>query len=88
MRRLALALTVLLSLVSVFPCVVAEGQAVPPQKVSKPFVYSGYTAPEYKGSKVFSAYVPMSDGEKLAVDGYLPTEGPDRSAVPVVLAYT
>ena len=88
MRRLALALTVLLSLVSVFPCVVAEGQAVPPQKVSKPFVYSGYTAPEYKGSKVFSAYVPMSDGEKLAVDVYLPTEGPDRSAFPVVLAYT
>ena len=83
MRRSALSLTILFVVGSVLPCVAQEQQ-----KVSRPFVYSGYTAPQYKGSKVFSAYVPMSDGERLAVDVYLPTDGPARSAFPVVLAYT
>jgi len=51
-------------------------------------VYSGYTRPEYKGVKTFSTYVSMRDGVKLAVDVYLPTDGPARSAFPVVFSYT
>ncbi|UCH35851.1 MAG: CocE/NonD family hydrolase [Armatimonadota bacterium] len=60
----------------------------PPEKVSKPFTYSGYTAPQYKAIEVFAAYVPLSDGEKLAVDVYLPQDGPERTTFPVILGYT
>jgi len=58
------------------------------KRISTPFVYSGHTFPEYRGMRTFSAYVPMSDGEKLAVDVYLPVDGPARSAFPVILSYT
>lgn len=57
------------------------------EKVSKPFTYSGYTSPEYRGATVRSEYAPMSDGAKLAVDVYLPAEGPERVAFPVILEY-
>jgi len=56
-------------------------------KVSKPFEYSGYTTPEYTSFKTFSQYVPMEDGEQLAIDVHLPTEGPQREAFPVILEY-
>ncbi len=57
-------------------------------RVSKPFAYSGYTEPEYTGVDVRSTYVPMSDGVQLAVDMYLPKDGPARDAFPVILEYT
>lgn len=57
-------------------------------KVSRPFEYSGYTAAAYKSHTTQVAYVPMRDGVKIAVDIFLPTDGPDRVSFPVVLAYT
>ncbi len=66
----------------------AERAEAGPAKVSRPFKYSGYTKPEFKGSRRFSTYVPMSDGVKLAIDVLVPTKGPDRKRFPVVLQYT
>lgn len=56
-------------------------------KVSKPFAYSGFGQAQYTGIKKFSAYVPMSDGVKLAIDYYVPTGGPATS-FPVIIEYT
>jgi len=88
MKRVVLIFFVLLSFASIVPLLAEDVSVGAPEKVSKPFVYSGYTSPEYTGVKTFSVYVPMSDGEKLAVDVYVPTEGPARSAFPVILSYT
>ncbi len=60
----------------------------PAEKVSSPFQYEGYTTPAYTGSNVFSEYVSMPDGVKLAVDVCLPTSGPKRANFPVILQYT
>ena len=68
-------------------CAAATG-AETPEKVCKPFEYSGYSSPEYSGSRIFSTYVPTPDGEQLAVDVCLPTDGPERAAFPVLLQYT
>lgn len=56
-------------------------------KVSKPFAYEGFGAPAYAAHKTISAYVPLSDGEKLAVDVFVPAEGPEKAAFPVILEY-
>ena len=58
------------------------------EKVSKPLAYSGYSAAEYAGHTGFSAYVPVPDGVKLAVDVFLPAQGHERDAFPVILFYT
>ena len=58
-----------------------------PDKVSKPFEYAGYSAPEYTGFKTFSQYVPMSDGVQLAVDVHLPADGPGKKSFPVIFEY-
>ncbi len=58
-----------------------------PEKVSKPFEYSGYSAPTYSSLKVLTDTAPMSDGKYLAVDVYLPTEGPKQKAFPVIVQY-
>ena len=55
------------------------------QKVSAPGQYSGYTSPEYKSFAVTSQYVTMRDGVRIAVDIYMPTEGPARDKFPTVL---
>lgn len=57
-------------------------------RVSKPFEYAGYTEAEYGGIEARSAYVSMSDGVRLAVDLYLPADGPKRNSYPVILEYT
>lgn len=57
-------------------------------KVSKPFEYRGYSDREYKSYKRISEYVTMSDGVKLAVDAYIPANGPERKSFPVVMEYT
>ena len=56
-------------------------------QVSRPFEYSGYSASEYKGYDKSSHYVSMSDGTKLAVDVYLPVEGPTRGPFPALFNY-
>ena len=58
------------------------------KKVSKPLEYSGYSFKEYKDYVMWSEYIEMSDGTKLAVDVYLPADGPERSSFPVILQYT
>jgi putative CocE/NonD family hydrolase len=57
------------------------------QKASAPFSYSGYSSPRYSGYQTFSQYVPMRDGVRLAVDVYIPTEGPIEP-LPVILVMT
>ena len=56
-------------------------------KVSAPFRYAGYTAPEYRGWTKSSFFVPMSDGVKLAVDLIVPADGPVRKSFPVIFIY-
>ena len=55
------------------------------EKVSAPGQYSGYTSPEYKSFAVTSQYVTMRDGVRIAVDIYMPTDGPARDKFPTVL---
>ncbi len=57
------------------------------EKISAPFTYEGYSSPQYAGIEKKSLYVPMSDGEKLAIDAYIPTGGPATS-FPVIIEYT
>jgi putative CocE/NonD family hydrolase len=58
------------------------------QKVSRPLEYQGYTFPEYKSYLKSSEYIEMSDGVKIAVDIFIPSEGPPRDKFPVVFMYT
>ncbi len=59
------------------------------EKVSEPFNYSGYSKAEYDSYTKSSQYVEMSDGTKIAVDIYLPSDGPeDPDGYPVVFQYT
>ena len=67
---------------------VTASTAFAQEKVSKPLEYKGYSKKEYKSYKRISEYVTMSDGIKLAVDIYLPTNGPDRKSFPTVMEYT
>ena len=58
------------------------------QKISAPGQYSGYTSPEYKSQTVTSQYVTMRDGVRIAVDVYMPADGPARDKFPTVLIMT
>ncbi|MDD1458301.1 CocE/NonD family hydrolase, partial [Dolichospermum sp. ST_sed7] len=62
------------------------------EQISKPFEYSGYSSPQWESYTRVSAYVPMPDGVKIAVDVFLPTvykgTGKTPSKFPVVLQYT
>jgi putative CocE/NonD family hydrolase len=66
---------------------VTSGYAQPQtgQKVSAPGQYSGYTSPEYKSFAVTSQYITMRDGVRIAVDVYIPADGPARDKFPTVL---
>jgi len=59
-----------------------------PAKVSAPFEYSGYSEAEYGSFTKTTQYVEMSDGTKLAVDVYLPDDGPETDGFPVLFQYT
>ncbi|MEM7370960.1 MAG: CocE/NonD family hydrolase [Bacteroidota bacterium] len=59
----------------------------PPRKSSF-FVYEGYKSDAYESYQLTSQYVAMSDGVDLAVDVYIPTEGPEKQEFPVVFLYT
>lgn len=58
------------------------------EKVSQPFHYSGYTTAIYKDYEKKSEYVEMTDGTRLAVDIYLPADGPAQESYPVIFQYT
>lgn len=88
MRRYVFWLVIALVLASVITGLAEAGQKASVNFANSPLVYSGFAFPKYSGVRTYSAYVPMSDGEKLAVDIYLPTDGPERSAFPVILDYT
>lgn len=57
------------------------------EKISHPFEYSGYSSPEYNSYVRSSEYVSMYGGTKLAVDYYLPSEGPTDGPFPVLFCY-
>ena len=69
---------------------VSVGHAQPQtqQKISAPGQYSGYTSPEYKSWTTTSQYVAMRDGVRLAVDVYMPADGPERDKFPTILIMT
>jgi len=69
---------------------VSAGHAQPQteQKVSAPGQYSGYTSPEYESWTTTSQYVTMRDGVRLAVDVYMPADGPVRDKFPTILIMT
>jgi len=48
--------------------VLISGLSGAANQVSKPFLYAGYSKPEYASFTTFSQYVPMPDGVRLAVD--------------------
>lgn len=50
--------------------------------------YESPDQPEYKDYERTSKYVWMSDSVRLAVDVYIPTNGPDRTEFPVVFKMT
>lgn len=52
------------------------------------FNYTSPDQPGYKDYERTSQYVYMSDSVRLAVDVYIPTDGPDRPNFPVVLKMT
>ncbi len=62
------------------------------EKISRPFEYSGYTSPQWEGSKRISEYVIMEDGTKIAVDAFIPLKytgkGSPPEKFPVVFQYT
>jgi hypothetical protein len=57
------------------------------EKISRPFEYSGYTFSGYNSFKRSSEYVSMYDGTKLALEIYLPSDGPSNGPFPVIFAY-
>ena len=57
------------------------------EKQSAHFVYTGYSAAEYKSFTKTSRYVAMPDGVKLATDIFLPADGPKRTSFPVIFIY-
>jgi putative CocE/NonD family hydrolase len=80
-------IVVLVLIFSFVSCVLKKGETIS-GKVSRPLEYHGYTFPEYSGYLKRSEYVVMSDGVKLAVDIFLPSEGPPRDKFPLVFKYT
>ncbi|MBI3117244.1 MAG: CocE/NonD family hydrolase [Candidatus Hydrogenedentes bacterium] len=49
---------------------------------------AGAAAGTFEGYAARTAFVPVTEGNKLAVDIFLPVEGPEQSSFPVVLSYT
>src|SRR4030042_358473 len=67
-----------------------EDPPTPPQKVSSPGKYEGYSAPVYSEWVRFSQYIPARDGTKLAIDIYRPSVGgkPLSEPLPVISTVT
>ncbi len=75
-------------LVCAFTRCALKKREITPEKASAPFEYRGYSFPEYESYVRNPQYVEMSDGVKLAVDVYLPTDGPERKNFPVAFRFT
>lgn len=58
------------------------------EKISRLGEYTGYTAPVFSSVEKHTAYIPMHDDVHIALDYFLPTDGPGRDAFPVVFQYT
>lgn len=52
------------------------------EKISRPFEYTGYSSPQWEGSKRISEYVIMEDGTKIAVDAFIPGEYTGKGTPP------
>ncbi|HEY9162824.1 MAG TPA: CocE/NonD family hydrolase [Desulfomonilia bacterium] len=63
-------------------------QDISGKRVSEPFKYSGYGAPKFKGVSKETTFVAMSDGTKLAVDIFLPKDGPKTDKFPAIFIFT
>lgn len=83
-RILSFAITI----VMVFSLTACSGNQNSNEKISEPFNYSGYSSAVYSDYEKTSEYVEMADGTKLAVDIYLPANGPEQEVFPVVFQYT
>jgi len=59
-----------------------------PGKVSRHLEYSGYSAPEYRGFTKETRFVTMQDGTKIALDYFLPADGPARDKFPALFVFT
>ncbi len=62
----------------------AQGQG----KRSEHFLYSGYSSAQYKGHTKQTLYVSLPGGAKLAVDVFLPSDGPGAGPFPVAFSFT
>ena len=65
--------------------------SVPAQNTAKQsnhFLYSGYTSPQWKNQAKQSQSVLLADGSRLALDIFLPTEGPNSGPFPVAFIHT
>lgn len=74
----------ILALVGLFPVMALA------EKVSKPGAYSGYADPIYDGWTRSSQYVSVSDGTRLAMDIFRPTNGGDlvTTPLPIIFIFT
>ncbi len=84
----ALLIALLFTPAVIIPTGSIAAREIQPEKVSSQLKYSGYSSPGYKSFTKSSQYVKMSDGVKLAVDVYIPAEGPENKSFPVVFQYT
>ena len=58
------------------------------ERVSEHLNYSGYSAPEYESFSKETSFVTMRDGTKVAVDVFLPKDGPKHSKFPAIFIFT
>ncbi len=58
------------------------------KNISPPLECNSHSTEKYNDYKRTSQYVAMSDGTKLALDVFLPTEGPETKSFPVLFAFT
>ncbi|TAL34495.1 MAG: CocE/NonD family hydrolase [Spirochaetes bacterium] len=56
--------------------------------VSRHLEYSGYSAPAFKGYAKETRLVPMKDGTRLAVDYFIPKDGPAQEKFPSLFVFT
>lgn len=57
-------------------------------RVSAHLQYAGYSRPEYKHFSKETTFVALQDGTKLAVDMFLPKDGPKQSSFPTIFIFT
>jgi putative CocE/NonD family hydrolase len=86
-RRVAIPSALIIVLLA-FTAASSYAQPATEERVSAPGQYSGYSQPQYDSWTTTSQYVTMRDGVRIAVDVYVPTDGPEQEAFPSVLIVT